>query len=126
MCRTQSIQVITGARVQRLIKEGDQIVGVEYIKSKTVGEVRGSAVILTTGGFAADRNSGGLLEKYPFHLIFLYLVFYLMYKRYGGSKLSGLPTTNGPWATGDGVRLAEDAGAKMVLMDQVQIHPTGK
>lgn len=107
--KTQSIQVITGARVQKLIKEGEKVVGVEYqdIKSNSIVKLRGGAVILTTGGFGADRKPGGLLEKY------------------GGEELANLPTTNGPWATGDGMKLAEEVGAKMVLMDQVQIHPTG-
>lgn len=48
-----------------------------------------------------------------------------MLEKYGGASLRGLPTTNGAWATGDGIRLAEGVGAKLTLMDQVQIHPTG-
>lgn len=34
------------------------------------------------------------------------------------------PTTNGPWATGDGLTLAQGVGADLVLMDKVQLHPT--
>lgn len=34
------------------------------------------------------------------------------------------PTTNGPWATGDGLALAQGVGADLVLMDKVQLHPT--
>ena len=33
-------------------------------------------------------------------------------------------TTNQPGATGDGIKLAEALGAKLVDMDQVQVHPT--
>lgn len=36
-----------------------------------------------------------------------------------------LPTTNGPWAQGDGLWLAEGAGASLLHLDQVQVHPTG-
>jgi aspartate oxidase len=35
------------------------------------------------------------------------------------------PTTNGPWATGDGVKLGRSINAKMVDMEAVQVHPTG-
>jgi len=38
--------------------------------------------------------------------------------------LKGLPTTNGRWSTGDGVKLAEGVGAATVDMDRVQVHPT--
>lgn len=78
MCRTQTIEVITGARVHRLIKEGDRVVGVEYVKSKATGEIRGTAVVLTTGGFAADRGTGGLLEKYLSLLFLLNFVIYFI------------------------------------------------
>ena len=36
-----------------------------------------------------------------------------------------VPTTNGSFAQGDGVVLAEKLGAKLVDMDKVQLHPTG-
>ena len=60
------MQVITGARVQKLIKESGRVVGVTYQDTKTgsVYELRANAVVLSSGGFAADRNAGGLLEKY--------------------------------------------------------------
>jgi hypothetical protein len=62
------------------------------------------AVVLASGGFGFDRF--GLISKYA-------------------PQLKGLPTTNGPWAMGEGVLAAEEAGAELVLMDQVQVHPTG-
>lgn len=36
-----------------------------------------------------------------------------------------LPTTNGPWATGDALDIAERAGAHLRDLSEVQIHPTG-
>lgn len=66
-------------------------------------EISSDAVVLATGGYCADKN--GLLEEYV-------------------PQLKGLATTNGNFATGDGVRLAKDAGAGLVDMDQVQLHPT--
>ena len=36
-----------------------------------------------------------------------------------------LPTTNGPWATGDGVKVCSKIGAYLTDMNEVQVHPTG-
>lgn len=38
--------------------------------------------------------------------------------------LVNLATTNGHWATGDGIRLATAAGAATVGLKDVQVHPT--
>lgn len=38
--------------------------------------------------------------------------------------LKGYVTTNQPGATGDGYMMAERAGAELVQMDRIQIHPT--
>ena len=61
-----------------------------------------TAVILTTGGFAACP---ALLARHA-------------------PALASLPTTNGPWAAGEGVRMGEEAGAAAVDMGLVQVHPT--
>lgn len=54
-------------------------------------ELGGKAVVLATGGFSADRtNDSSLLEEFA------------------KDKLS-LPTTNGAFATGDGVKMARYA-----------------
>ena len=57
----------------------------------------------STGGFGASRD---------------------MLKRYAPGT-ERFPTTNGHWATGDGLKLGEDVGANLVQPEQVQIHPTG-
>ena len=49
-------------------------------------------VILATGGFAADRSLDGLLAEVE--------------KDSGASP--SLSTTNGPWATGDGIKLGSN------------------
>ncbi|KEG07090.1 NADH-dependent fumarate reductase [Trypanosoma grayi] len=64
------------------------------------------SVILATGGFSNDKTANSLLREYA-------------------PQLSGFPTTNGSWATGDGVKLARELGVKLVDMDKVQLHPTG-
>ncbi|MBQ4401085.1 MAG: flavocytochrome c [Synergistaceae bacterium] len=60
------------------------------------------AVILATGGYAA---SAALVKKY--------------------NNLSGLPTSNAPTSTGDGIEMGLKAGAALEGMDYIQIHPHG-
>jgi glycine/D-amino acid oxidase-like deaminating enzyme len=69
-------------------------------------EERADAVVLATGGFGADRTPDGLLARFA-------------------PQLAALPTTNGAWTTGDGIRLAAEAGASLRHMNFVQVHPTG-
>ncbi|KNC51921.1 fumarate reductase flavoprotein subunit [Thecamonas trahens ATCC 50062] len=59
-----------------------------------------SAVVLATGGYAACS------ELLPDHV-------------------AGLPTTNGAFATGDGIELAKRVGGLVGNLDAVQVHPTG-
>ncbi len=63
------------------------------------------AVVLATGGYANDRTSSSLLERFRPDLV-------------------QLASTNFPGATGDGHKLAMEAGAQTVDMDHVQVHPT--
>ena len=60
------------------------------------------AVILATGGYAASAE---------------------LVKKYNG--LSGLPTSNAPTSTGDGLTMGVKAGAALEGMDYIQIHPHG-
>lgn len=83
--------------------------GVRYAPVDNQGtdiELEADSVVLTTGGFANDHTSTSLLrENVP--------------------ELEPIPTTNGPFATGDGVKMAKAIGAVLVDMDKVQLHPTG-
>jgi flavocytochrome c len=64
------------------------------------------SVILATGGHGNDRTTNSLLSEFSPHL-------------------SKFPTTNGTFASGDGVKMARAIGAHLVDMDKVQLHPTG-
>ncbi|VDN03675.1 unnamed protein product [Thelazia callipaeda] len=76
------------------------------IDAKFVEEITGKAVILATGGFSCDHSAeGSLLQEFAPEKI-------------------NFPTTNGPWATGRGVKMARAMGAALVGMQNVQIHPT--
>lgn len=59
-------------------------------------------VIITAGGFGANFD---------------------MIKHYD-PKLADFKTTNAPGSQGEGVKMAEDVGAKLVDMEYIQIHPT--
>ncbi|PWV11149.1 putative NADH-dependent fumarate reductase [Trypanosoma cruzi] len=87
-----------------------RVTGVTYKKSdeKETSSMKltADAVILATGGFSNDHMSQSLIGEFA-------------------PELSGFPTTNGPWATGDGVKLARRLGATLVDMEKVQLHPTG-
>jgi succinate dehydrogenase/fumarate reductase flavoprotein subunit len=69
-------------------------------------ELLSDAVILCTGGFGNDHTKDSLLAEFAPHL-------------------SCLPTTNGPFAQGEGVKIARSAGAYLRGMQEVQVHPTG-
>jgi flavocytochrome c len=101
-----NIKVITSAKlIKILINHNNEVIGIKYLNLKTneIIELLGDAVILASGGYANDKN--GLLKEYF-------------------PNISNLPTTNGPFALGEGIKLAKEIGADLVLMDQVQIHPT--
>ncbi|KAG2389317.1 hypothetical protein C9374_013877 [Naegleria lovaniensis] len=74
------------------------------IKENTTQDIMADAVILTTGGYGQDRE--GFLKQYAPHT-------------------SSLPSTNGMWANGDGIKMAvRDVNASLIDMAEIQIHPT--
>lgn len=71
-------------------------------------EITGKAVILASGGFSSDRdNETSLIAEFAVT-----------------SQILNLPTTNGAFATGDGVKMARAMGAAIVGMNRIQVHPT--
>ncbi|KPA85957.1 putative mitochondrial NADH-dependent fumarate reductase-like protein [Leptomonas pyrrhocoris] len=87
-----------------------RVSGVRYTSltdpMKTEMQLPADAVVLATGGFSNDQTNTSLLREYA-------------------PQLFGVPTTNGTFATGDGVKMARALGATLVDMDKVQLHPTG-
>ena len=88
-----------------LIKENNEVVGVEYEHKGETKREHGS-VILATGGFGADFDPEGYLAKYK-------------------PETLPLSTTNGDHCTGDGMKMGAKIGAGLVDMEMVQVHPTG-
>ena len=99
-------RIVTKAKATKLLSDGSgTVTGVEYVKDNATQRVQG-AVIVATGGFAADFSRTGLLARVR-------------------PDLLALPTTNGEHCTGDGIKMAADIGAGTVDMASVQVHPTG-
>jgi fumarate reductase flavoprotein subunit len=64
--------------------------------------IKARAVVFTAGGFSA--NAGKVASLRP--------------------EFAGMTTSNQPGATGDGMDIGEKAGAALVDMKEIQIHPT--
>ncbi|GBG69316.1 hypothetical protein CBR_g4013 [Chara braunii] len=111
---SESVQILKNAQATSLIvNDAQHVVGVNVTvtqKGESGDNIREEmqlfvdAVVLATGGYSADRE--GLLKEYV-------------------PEIRNLATTNGPFATGDGVKIAKEIGAGLMHMDQVQLHPTG-
>jgi cleavage and polyadenylation specificity factor subunit 2 len=102
------VNVVTNANFKHLITDkahDNRVVGVEYELAGEVHRVNGN-VILTAGGYANDHTPNSLLTKYV-------------------PQLASLPTTNGPWATGDIIKATSEEHLSLIHMDRVQAHPTG-
>lgn len=101
-----SVEFHTETRVQGLNSWNAYITGVNAkLPNGTNVEYSGKAVILATGGFSADHNEDSLLTEFA-------------------PDAAKFPTTNGPFAQGDGLKMARAMGAEIVGMKRVQIHPT--
>ncbi|KAK1921536.1 FAD binding domain-containing protein [Papiliotrema laurentii] len=99
------VKILKKAKVTQVLKDGDKTVGVEYEKDGKKYTEHG-AVILATGGYAADFTADSLLKKHR-------------------PEYYDLPTTNGDHCTGDGHKMAMAIGAKGIDLEKVQVHPTG-
>lgn len=101
-----NVRIITNAKVTR-VAHGEDGWAVECTVNRDGVTERqilsANALIFATGGFAANKT---MLQDYD-------------------ALAAAFATTNGPWATGDGILLGKELGASLIHMDQVQIHPTG-
>jgi len=112
----EKVQIRKRTKVTGLIIENGRCVGIEYqnldknLKStKMGGRIQAKAVVFCTGGFAGSKTRYGknsLIERIR-------------------PDIANLPTSNPPSATGDGIIVGEQAGADLVDMFYVQVHPTG-
>lgn len=103
---TNGSQIITDTAVKELIIEDGVVKGI--IAKSSDGKkvtVHAKAVVLASGGFGANTK---MLKKY---------------NTYWSDIDDDIKTTNSPAITGDGIRLGESAGAKLVGMGFSQMMP---
>lgn len=98
-------QIITKAKVTKLLTKDGAVVGVEYEKDGKTLQAHGP-VVLATGGYAADFSKNGILLTVR-------------------PDLEKYSTTNGEHCTGDGIKMATAIGADVDDLSLVQVHPTG-
>ena len=103
--KTGHCKIIKQAKLTRILKDDTyphHVNGVQYVSTKdgTKHTVYGSSVIIATGGFSYNRD---MLRQYAPHAVHV-------------------STTNGPWATGEAMTIARDAGASLKDMSFVQVE----
>ena len=100
------VKIILECKGNELIIENGRVVGVKAEKTDgtPVTLKANKAVIIATGGFAANKE---------------------MRKQYDPSLNEELGTTNTPAATGDGIFMAQAVGANLVGMEYIQCLPLG-
>ncbi|KAF9889809.1 hypothetical protein FE257_006899 [Aspergillus nanangensis] len=105
LTRDPLFELRTQAKVTKVLREADEVTGVEYKSPGTDPNATtrlSGPVVFATGGFAGDAQ--GMMMRYR-------------------PDLAGLPSTND--AREGSQPLLEQVGAAVVDMDQVQVHPTG-
>ena len=95
------VQLELSSTVTKVIRSNGEVIGVEYIHGGESKSLQGP-VIFASGGFAGD--STGLLARYR-------------------PDLAGFPSTNE--AQPGSANLLTEVGARLLDMEQVQVHPTG-
>ena len=100
--KTRNLDIRTNSTVQEIIMKGGRVAGVKVKDKEGTYTITAKAVVDAAGGFGANN---AMVSKYV-------------------PKLKGFATTNQPGAQGEGLTMAEEAGAKLIQMDQIQTHPT--
>lgn len=103
-CAKRGVEAVTQMDVKEILMEDGAVAGVRARNLRNGHDVvvRAKAVIVSAGGFGANHEM--LAEYRP--------------------ELLEAVTTNHPGATGDGIALAENVGADLVDIEQIQVHPT--
>ena len=102
--KAENISIRTRNTVTALSERGGKVTGVKVSTPKGVYSIQAKAVILATGGFGANLP---LISRYR-------------------PELKDFSTSNHHGATGDAFEWVASLQASLVLMDQIQIHPTGE
>lgn len=99
------VDIRTWNEVTEILTDKDGKVSGVKVKDREDKEyvINSKAVVVAAGGFGANKE---MIAKYR-------------------EEIKDFATTNHPGATGDGIILAENLGAALTDIEQIQIHPTG-
>lgn len=99
----RNITILSETKAVKLVKDGNKVTKVmaEDVNGNEM-IFDANAIVIATGGFGANE------------------ALYVKYRE----DLEGFTTTNHPGATGDGIMLAEEIGADLVDMKEIQTNPT--
>lgn len=133
-------------QLEEILMTGGKVTGVRLSKAdqpEKIEELPCQAVILATGGYSASKEllkvcckrwwcvRGDVLCCKSEHADqssiahSLLSLFSSYFAQQHNPTAACLPTTNGPWATGDALDIVQRAGARLIDLSEVQIHPTG-
>lgn len=99
----QDVEIMLEITAEKILEKDGVVTGIEATdKNGDSFTINAKAVILATGGFGANSQ---MVEEYR-------------------PDLKGFSTTNHKGATGDGIVMAQEVGADLTDIEEIQIHPT--
>ena len=101
-CAEAGVEIVYKTKATKLVLEDGAVCGVVVEGPEGEATYTAKAVILASGGFGSN-----------FDMIRMYR-----------PDLADFVTTNAPGVQGQGMVMAQAAGANLIQMDQIQIHPT--
>ena len=101
--KARNIDLRTNTQATEILKDkSGKVIGLKVKGKDGTYTIKSKAVVNAAGGFGANND---VVAKYV-------------------PRLKGFATTNHPGATGDGIIMAEKAGAQLIDMTEIQTHPT--
>lgn len=101
-CKSLNVEILTETEATSIIMNEGAAAGIVAVNGETTYTINAKSVVLASGGFGANLDM--VVEYKP--------------------ELAGFASTNASTITGDGIKMAMEAGAATVDMEQIQIHPT--
>lgn len=103
-CAQRGVDAVTHMGVQEILFDNGRITGVRALDDRSghLVDYHAPAIVIAAGGFGANHE---MLAQYR-------------------PELREAVTTNQPGAQGDGILLGQAAGADVVDIEQIQVHPT--
>jgi succinate dehydrogenase/fumarate reductase flavoprotein subunit len=104
LSKTGLLEIKSGCEVTKLLKQDGKVTGCGYTDVDGNDQEIMGAVVLATGGFGGDFATNSVMAKTK-------------------PQLLQLPTVNGEKVDGAGIVLAQEAGAGLTRLDEVNLYP---